>query len=131
MDNKTVEHNDRILIVDDDPSVTDFLLRFLKQKGYQEVQAVDTGQKALELLKTGKDIKLIFLDVKLPGMDGIEVLRKIKELNKDAGVIMITGFPDEEIAKRAMKEGAFDYIIKPFDLAYLELSMLTKIVMMK
>jgi DNA-binding NtrC family response regulator len=117
---------DRILIVDDDYSVRDFLERFLKQKGYQYIQSAVTGQEALEIIKK-EDIRLVLLDVKLPVMDGLEVLRRIKEIKKDMGVIMITGFPDEARAKEAMKEGAYDYIIKPFDLAYLELSVLTKI----
>ncbi len=52
-------------------------------------------------------------------------------MKKDVGVIMITGYPEEEITKQAIAEGAYDYIIKPFDLAYLELSLLSKIAMMK
>jgi DNA-binding NtrC family response regulator len=116
---------DKILIIDDDYSVRDFLERFFKQKGYQRVQSAAGGQEGLEIIKK-EDIKLVLLDVKLPGMNGIEVLRKIKEIKKDTGVIMITGFPDEPMAKEAMKEGAYDYIVKPFDLAYLELSVLTK-----
>lgn len=116
---------DKILIIDDDYSVRDFLERFFKQKGYQRVQSAMGGQEGLEIIKK-EDIKLVLLDVKLPGMNGIEILRKIKEIKKDTGVIMITGFPDEPKAKEAMKEGAYDYIIKPFDLAYLELSVLTK-----
>ena len=116
----------KILIVDDDNSVRDFLVRFLKQKGYRDVRAVGTGQEALDIIKK-EDISLVLLDVRLPEMDGLEVLRKIKEINKDIGVIMITGFPDEAIAKGAVKEGAYDYIIKPFDLAYLELCVLSKL----
>jgi DNA-binding NtrC family response regulator len=69
------------------------------------------------------------LDIKLPGMDGIEVLREIKKLKRNTGVIMITGFPEKEKAEQAMKEGAFDFIVKPFDLSYLELSVLTKILL--
>jgi DNA-binding NtrC family response regulator len=119
-----------ILIVDDDKSVRDFLGRFLKAEGYPRVQSVENGLEALEKIKN-EDIKLVLLDVRLPGgMDGVEVLRKIKQINKNIGVIMITGFPDETLAKEAMKEGAFDYIVKPFDLAYLKLSALTKITLM-
>lgn len=63
-------------------------------------------------------------------MDGIDVLRRIKQLSNNTAVIMMTGFPDEEKAKQMIKDGAYDYIIKPFDLDYLELSVLTKIVLM-
>lgn len=124
--NSYTEQN-KILIVDDDKSVRDFLKRFLKQKGYTNVQAVDDGYKALKLIEQDK-INLVFLDIRMPRMDGIEVLRKIKEIDKDTGVIMITGFPDEKIGKQALELGAHDYIMKPFDLAYLELSVFNKIV---
>jgi len=116
----------KVLIVDDDKSVRDFLEKFLKQKGYLRVQSVKAGQEALDILEK-EDIRLVLLDIKLPGMGGMEVLRKIKEIKKDTGVIMITGFPEEATAKEALKLGAYDYIIKPFDLAYLELCVFTKI----
>ncbi len=118
----------KILIVDDDKSVRDFLERFLKQKGYEQARSVATGQEAIDIIQK-ENMGLVLLDIRLPGMDGIEVLRKIRQINKDIGVIMITGFPDEDNAKEAMKEGAYEYIIKPFDLAYLELSVLSKIIM--
>ena len=115
-----------ILICDDDKSVNDFLERFLRQKGYLSIQSVKTGQAAIEIIKK-EDIKLVLLDIKLPDMDGIETLKKIKEIKKDMNVIMITGFPEEATAREALKLGAYDYIIKPFDLAYLELCVFTKI----
>lgn len=119
----------KILVVDDDHAVRDFLGRFLKTKGYQQVQLVPTGEEALKLIEK-QDIDLVLLDIKLPGMNGVEVLRKLKKLKPLTGVIMITAFPDEEIGKEALKEGASDYIMKPFDLAYLELSVFTKIITM-
>lgn len=125
MDNYSKES--KILVVDDDQAVRDFLGRFLKQKGYTSVQLVPTGEEALKLIEK-QDIDLVLLDIKLPGMNGVEVLRKLKKLKPDTGVIMITAFPDEEIGKDALKEGASDYIMKPFDLAYLELSVFTKLV---
>ncbi len=115
-----------VLICDDDKSVNNFLERFLKQKGYLSIQSVGTGQAAIEIIKK-EDIKLVLLDIKLPDMDGIETLKKIKEIKKDMNVIMITGFPEEATAREALKLGAYDYIIKPFDLAYLELCVFTKI----
>lgn len=129
MKNNSLFKESKVLVVDDDKDVSLFLTKFLKQKGFQEVQAVDTGEEALKVIEK-ENIKLVLLDVRLPGIDGIEVLRKIKEIKKDTGVIMITGFPDEAIGKKALGLGASDYIMKPFDLAYLELSVLTKIIMM-
>jgi DNA-binding NtrC family response regulator len=123
---ESVNGEAKVLIVDDDKSVRNFLERFLKQKGYLWVHSVKTGKEALDIIKK-EDIKLVLLDIKLPGIDGIEVLRKIKGLKKDTDVIMITGFPEETTAKEALKLGAYDYIMKPFDLAYLELCVFTKI----
>lgn len=129
MESHSYDLTSRILIVDDDKSVRDFLGRFLNMKGYKHVQSVETGQEAVETVKKD-NFKLVLLDIKLPDMDGIDVLRRIKQLSKDTAVIMITGFPEEEKAKQMIKEGAYDYIIKPFDLDYLELSVLTKIILM-
>lgn len=126
MDRNTPGIKNKILIVDDDESVNDFLMKFLQRKGYPAVQSVNTGKDALELIKK-EDIKLVLLDIKLPDMNGIEILSKIKEVKKDVDVVMITGFPEEETAKEALKLGAYDYIMKPFDLAYLELCLFTKI----
>ncbi len=129
MESRSYDLTSRILIVDDDKSVRDFLGRFLSMKGYEHVQSAETGQEAVEIVQKG-DFKLVLLDIKLPDMDGIDVLRRIKQLSNNTAVIMITGFPEEEKAKQMIKEGAYDYIIKPFDLDYLELSVLTKIILM-
>lgn len=118
-----------ILIVDDDPAVRDFLEKFLKQKGYLKIQAVEGAEEALKII-VEEEVKLVLLDIKLRGANGVDVLRKIKETNKDIGVIMITGFPDEKTGQEAMELGAHDYIMKPFDLAYLELSVFSKIAKM-
>ena len=121
---------DMILIVDDDKAVRDFLQRYLLQKGFGQVFSVGSGEEAVKKVED-EDIKLVFLDVKMPGLNGIDVLRQIKKIKKEVGVIMITGYPEENVTKEAIKEGAYDYIIKPFDLAYLELSLLSKMAMMK
>jgi len=111
----------KILIVDDDKNVTVFLEMFLKQKGYAQVRMVTTGEDALKAIQED-NIKLALLDIRLPDIDGVEVLRKIKRINKDISVIMITAFPDEKLAQEAMADGACDYIIKPFDLTRLKAS---------
>lgn len=116
----------RILIVDDDPNVRDFLKLFLKFKGYRDVLTADKGQDALEAVSK-EEIALVLLDIMLPDVNGMEVLRRIKESRPGLPIIMITGYPDEEKAGELLKQGAYDYIVKPFDLNYLELSVLSKI----
>ncbi len=128
--NENLKKDGIILIADDDKTVRDFLQKYLNQKGFAQVISVGSGEEAVKKVET-ENIKLVFLDVKMPGLTGIDVLRQIKKIKKDVGVIMITGYPEEEVTKEAIKEGAYDYIIKPFDLAYLELSLLSKIAMMK
>ncbi len=110
---------DGILIVDDDYSVREFLERFIARKGSLQVKTAQNGQEAMEIIRK-EDIKLMLLDVRLPGMDGIEILREAKAVNSEIAVIMISGFADDEKVKEAMKEGAKDYIIKPFDLSSLD-----------
>jgi len=130
LEDKNIEpKSGKILIVDDDKSVRDFLQLFLKKKGYDQIVLVEKGQDAFSFVEK-EDIKLVLLDIKLPDMDGLEVLRRIKQIKKDTGVIMITGFPEQQKAKQAIQEGAYDFIVKPFDLKYLELSVLTKILLM-
>ena len=88
-----------------------------------------TAKEGIEIVQNGQ-IKLVLLDIMLPDMKGLDVLRAIKKMNSEIAVIMVTGYPEEAIAKEAIKEGAYDYIVKPFDLAYLELSVLTKFLLM-
>ena len=122
-----INASSKILVVDDDKTVRGFLELFLKTKGFANVVSAENGEDAIKIVEK-ENIKLILLDVMLPGMNGVEVLRKIKAINKDISVIMITGYPDEEKAKEAIREGVYDYIIKPFDLFYLELILLTKLI---
>ncbi|MDD5347944.1 MAG: response regulator [Candidatus Omnitrophica bacterium] len=117
---------EKILVVDDDEAVREFLARFLRQKGFQTVSVARSGEEALLLLER-EPRDLVFLDIKMPGLSGIKVLRKIKTLYPETSVIMITAFAQKEIAEEALKEGAYDYITKPFNLSYLELSLLSKI----
>lgn len=116
----------KILIVDDDPNVRDFLKLFLKFKGYRDVRSADNGREALGIVKD-QGVQLVIMDIMLPDLNGVEVLRQVKETKPEVSVIMITGYPDEEKAKEMLKQGAYDYIVKPFDLNYLELSVLSKI----
>ena len=127
MENNNCDKDSKIIIVDDDKTIRMFLETFLKKKGFQNVKSFEKGQDALDVINK-EPVRLVLLDVRLPDFDGVEVLRRIKKIDKNVAVILITGFPDEEKAKEAIKEGAYDYIIKPFDLFYLELILLTKII---
>lgn len=102
-----------ILIVDDEDSVRDSLLNWFLEDGYQ-VEAAENAKKALQFLEA-KDFNIILADIKMPGMDGLELHRRIKALNKEAIVIIMTAFASVETAVQALKDGAYDYVTKPFD----------------
>lgn len=103
-----------ILVVDDEVEICDLLQSFLAQEGYQ----VFTATNGVEAISLGKqnELDLALLDIKMPGMDGIEVFRKLKKVRKDMGVIILTGYGTLGTAKEAMRLGAYDYLTKPFDL---------------
>ena len=102
-----------ILIVDDNKDMQFNLSNILKDEGYEVIAAGD-GKRAIKEVKT-KYPNLVLLDIRLPGMDGIEILEEIKKIDKDLAIIMLTAYVDVKDAVRAMKLGAFDYITKPFD----------------
>ena len=102
-----------ILIVDDEQVVRDSLVHWFTEEGY-EVEASESASDALSKLAS-REIDLVIADIRMPGIDGIELLEKIKTEQLDAGVIVMTGYASVETAVRALKHGAFDYITKPFD----------------
>lgn len=102
-----------ILIVDDEDSVRDSLLNWFIEDGY-EVDAAENAKKALQLLEK-KNFNIILADIKMPGMDGLELQRRIKSLNSETIVIIMTAFASVETAVQALKDGAYDYVTKPFD----------------
>ena len=101
----------KILVVDDEPEISWLMSRILGEDGYK-VRTAKTGKEALARIEKEQP-DLIFLDVKLPGQDGIAVLQKIKELQSKQLVIMLTAHEDVRTAVEAMKLGAYDYLIKP------------------
>jgi DNA-binding NtrC family response regulator len=103
----------RILIVDDELIVRQSLSDWLAESGY-EVEAVDGGSKAISEVKK-KEWDLLLVDLKMRGMDGIDVMRAVKKISKDLPVVIITGYPTVDTAVQAMKQGAYDYIVKPFN----------------
>ena len=102
----------RILVVDDEESIREFFQIMLKREGYQVLTAAN-GREGLECLKKNQ-IDLIISDIQMPEMSGLELLSKVKELDPEMVVLMITAFGSTEIAVDAMKRGAYDYIQKPF-----------------
>lgn len=107
-----------ILIVDDEQSQRIILSGFLKQKGYNLFEA-SSGNEALKIIDNNL-IDIVLSDYKMPEMNGIELLKKIKERNPEIAVVIITAFGTIEDAVKAMKEGAFDYLTKPVELDELE-----------
>lgn len=102
-----------VLIVDDERGMRDFLKILLEKEGHKVITA-NRGTKALEILET-KDVELVISDIRMPEMSGIELLEIIKEKSPEMPMIMITAFASPDDAVIAMKNGAFDYISKPFN----------------
>ena len=108
-----------ILVVDDEQSMRDFLTIMLKKEGYNVATAED-GHEARQALE--EDIyDLVISDIKMPGMNGLELLRHVKQVSPQTLVLMMTAFSSTEDAVLAMKQGALDYITKPFDIEKIKL----------
>lgn len=112
-------HKFKILVVDDEAVMRNTMSDWLGEKGYNVV-SVCSGMEAIEKVKT-ESFNVAFVDMKMPGLDGIEVLRAMKRINPDTSVIIMTAYATIETAIRAMKEGAFNYLVKPFSLDEAEL----------
>ncbi len=110
----------RILIVDDEPDMVENLTRLLRREGYRCLPATD-AKKALDLLEAQRP-DLLLTDLKMPGMDGIDLLRRAHAIDPALPVIMITAFSTIESAVAAIKEGAFDYLPKNFSVDQLHVS---------
>ena len=103
----------RILVVDDEEAMRESLNDWLKEDGY-EVGLAAGGQEAIDMVRD-EPWEIILLDLKMPGMDGLETLKHLKEVRPDAEILMMTAYATVDTAVQAMKEGAFDYLVKPFD----------------
>jgi len=109
-----MERKAKVLIVDDDEAVTRSIVGVLEDEGFETIVA-ENGKEALQLYRTeGADV--VLLDIWMPDMDGIDLLRKIKETDEDCAVIMISGHGTVSTAVKAMKLGAFDFIEKPLSM---------------
>jgi len=108
-----VEERGRVLVVDDEESVRNLIQRTLERAGYSVVTAAD-GQEALDIISE-LEIDVMLLDIKMPGISGIEVLQQIAITHPLICVIMVTAMVDTTTAIEAMKLGAYDYVTKPFN----------------
>ena len=109
-----------ILVIDDEESVCEFLSEVLEDAGYRVETATD-GYRALELI-AGRPPDAVLLDIRMPELDGLQVMERIQQLDAGLPVILMTAFGTTDMAIQAMKAGAFDYIIKPFNLDELVLT---------
>lgn len=108
----------RILVIDDNPEVVDLLVTCLREEGYGALGAL-TSDEGLQLVIPYRP-DLVLLDLTLPGMNGIEVLKRIRSIAPATKVIMVTGSTDPLLAREVLGLGALAYIDKPFDFAYLK-----------
>ncbi len=102
----------KILVVDDEQGPREAMRMILKDT--YEVFVEDNPSKAMERVKSG-EIDIVALDIKMPNINGLELLENIKKTSPDVEVFLITGFPSVSTSVEAMQHGAYDYIIKPFD----------------
>lgn len=102
----------RILVADDDIFVRDVIIKLLTEQGYS-VTTADDGHEAIRQLRL-EDIYLVLTDLRMPGADGLEVLRTARNINPKIAVVILTAYGTLETALKAVKEGAYDYLTKPF-----------------
>ena len=118
----------KVLVVDDEPEAVELLVEFLSSKGY-EVLTATSGEEALRRVREDRP-HLVLLDIRMPKMSGLEVLKRIREIDPEMGIIMVTAVNEEDVGRQALELGAFDYIVKPLDLKYLERSLWYKVTTM-
>lgn len=111
---KTPKRDEHILVVDDEKDVREGLASLLVMEGY-EVTTAENGAAAIERAKLRR-FDLILTDLRMPGMSGVETLTGLKQLHPDVPVLVVTGYASDETAERCMREGAYGYVMKPFDL---------------
>ena len=124
---KPEKRGGKILIVDDEKNIRSFLHQFFKEKGFEALVAA-SGEEALPLVEHYHPT-IILLDMMMPGMDGMLTLKKIREIDSKVGVVIATGLQNEELLNEAKQFGVYEYVIKPFDLKYLELVVFSKLLM--
>lgn len=114
-----VKKDVRVLVVDDEGIMRNLLADVLQDEGY-DVTTATTGEEAIKYARE-KSFQIVITDLKMPGMNGIEVLKRFKEIDNNISIIVITAYASVESAVEAMKEGAYDYISKPFNIDEIKL----------
>ncbi len=107
------QHIPRLLIVDDELHVRESLSHWFAEDGY-DVESASSGQEALNMLGR-QSYDVIVSDIKMPGMDGLELLGRVRRKDADIAVVLVTAYASVDTAVHALKEGAYDYLVKPFD----------------
>lgn len=123
-----VQGTNHILVVDDEEDVRDLLRKFLTRRGY-EVATVGDGEAAIEAIRESSP-DIVLLDIRLPKVDGLSVLQRLREEADDVAIITMSGNADEDTARKSLELGAADFITKPFNLPYLETSLLAKLILL-
>ncbi len=104
--------NKKVLIVDDEEGIRESLKLILSD--HYDLVLTENGEQAMDILKTAPDIGLVLIDIKMPKVNGLEVLKRIKETRPGLKVIVVTGYKSVETAAESVKLGASGYIVKPF-----------------
>jgi DNA-binding response OmpR family regulator len=113
----------RVLIVDDETPVREVLSEYFASRGYDVVAAADGPEALAEFARERPDV--VLLDMRMPRMDGMEVLRRLRDADPDVAVIMVTANDDIALARETLTLGAFDYVAKPFDFEHLNQTVAT------
>ncbi|MGH7885110.1 MAG: HD domain-containing phosphohydrolase [Thermodesulfobacteriota bacterium] len=113
------EETVRILVVDDEELIRNLFNKTFNLLGYQ-CDTVDNGFSCIEKIKTGEIFDLVLLDVQMPKINGIDTLKNLKLISPDLSIVMVSGSREGEHIKEALKEGAYDYVFKPFDVEELK-----------
>jgi DNA-binding NtrC family response regulator len=116
----------KILVVDDEPQITETIRQILVLTGFY-VETAENGKQAIERVRTGPELNLVITDMKMPEMDGLELLKLIRQVRKNLPVIILTGHGTLENALDSVGEGAWDYVLKPFRVEKLRAAVLRAI----
>jgi DNA-binding response OmpR family regulator len=125
----SVQGTNHILVVDDESDVRELLSKFLTRRGY-EVNTASDGMAAIEAIRDSRP-DIVLLDIRLPKIDGLSVLQRLRDESENVAIITMSGVADEDTARRSLELGAADFITKPFNLPYLETSLLAKLILLE
>jgi putative two-component system response regulator len=106
--------SDYVLIVDDEEQIRDLISRYLEKSGHL-CRTAATAEEALSLAARYPDPALVLTDIRMPGVGGVELLHRLKQNNRNVQVVMVSSHQDLETVRRCLREGAYDYLLKPFD----------------